>query len=79
MGWRRFLEAPMLDLASVLALSQSCAPSVAPQTLAAIAHVESRFDPLAIGVNGNGSRPARARNNSFMAGAGRRALVCTYC
>ena len=52
----------MLDLAFVLALSQTCAPSVAPQTLAAIAHVESRFDPLAIGVN-RGPRPAgRARD-----------------
>lgn len=47
----------MLDLATVLALSQVCAPSVAPQTLAAIAHVESRFDPLAIGVNDGGRRP----------------------
>ena len=41
----------MLDLFAVLALSQACAPSVAPETLTAIAHVESRFDPLAIGVN----------------------------
>jgi len=39
----------MLDLAFVLALSQSCAPSVAPQTLAAIAHVQSRVRPLADG------------------------------
>lgn len=54
----------MLDLAVVLALSQSCAPSVAPQTLAAIAHVESRFDPLAIGVNGGGDRPRRARDRA---------------
>jgi type IV secretion system protein VirB1 len=54
----------MLDLALVLALSQSCAPSVAPQTLAAIAHVESRFDPLAIGVNRNGARPGRARDGA---------------
>lgn len=50
----------MLDLAAVLALSQACAPSVAPETLAAIAHVESRFDTLAIGVNGGGRRPPRA-------------------
>lgn len=48
----------MLDLAAVLSLAQACAPSVAPQTLAAVAYVESRFDPLAIGVN-RGPRPAR--------------------
>ena len=54
----------MLELAAVLALSQACAPSVAPETLAAIAHVESRFDPLAIGVNRGGIAPARARDAS---------------
>jgi len=64
----------MLDLAFVLALSQSCAPSVAPQTLAAIAHVESRFDPLAIGVNRNGVRPTRARNATEAATTARRLL-----
>ena len=52
----------MLELAAVLALAQACAPSVAPETLAAIAHVESRFDPLAIGVNHGGQRPGRARD-----------------
>jgi len=52
----------MLDLAAVLALSQACAPSVAPETLAAISHVESRFDPLAIGVNRGARRPPRARD-----------------
>lgn len=52
----------MLDLVAVLALSQACAPSVAPETLAAIAHVESRFDPLAIGVNRGGRRPPPARD-----------------
>ena len=64
----------MLDLALVLALSQRCAPSVAPQTLAAIAHVESRFDPLAIGVNRNGARPARARDATEAAATARRLL-----
>ena len=52
----------MLELAAVLALSQACAPSVAPETLAAIAHVESRFDPLAIGVNRGGPAPVRSRD-----------------
>lgn len=48
----------MLDLAMVLSLAQACAPEAAPETLAAVAYVESRFDPLAIGVN-RGPRPAR--------------------
>lgn len=52
----------MLDLFAVLSLAQACAPSVAPETLAAIAHVESRFDPLAIGVNQGPSPGRRARS-----------------
>lgn len=62
----------MLDLALVLALAQSCAPSTAPSTLAAIAHVESRFDPLAIGVNrgaGPVSRPRTAEEATRVASA----------
>ncbi|HHG4294290.1 TPA: lytic transglycosylase domain-containing protein [Pseudomonas aeruginosa] len=39
----------MLDF---LALAQQCAPTVAPQTMAAVVHVESRFNPFAIGVVG---------------------------
>lgn len=45
--------------AAVLALALRCAPSVAPETLLAVARAESRLDPLAIGVNG-GARPGRA-------------------
>ena len=41
-----------------VALAQQCAPSVAPQTMAAIVKTESGFRPLAIGVNG-GARLAR--------------------
>lgn len=48
----------MLDLAAILILAQACAPQSAPETLAAVAWTESRFDPLAIGVN-RGPRPAR--------------------
>lgn len=48
----------MLDLAAILLLAQTCAPQTAPATLAAVAWAESRFDPLAIGVN-RGPRPAR--------------------
>lgn len=49
----------MLDLSMILALADRCAPNVAPQTLAAVAYAESRFNPLAIGVN-SGPRPVRA-------------------
>lgn len=35
-----------------LALAQECAPTVAPQTMAAIVQVESSFNPYAIGVVG---------------------------
>lgn len=35
-----------------LALAQECAPTVAPQTMAAIANVESSYNPYAIGVVG---------------------------
>lgn len=48
----------MLDLAAILILAQTCSPQTAPRTLAAVAWAESRFDPLAIGVN-RGPRPAR--------------------
>jgi type IV secretion system protein VirB1 len=45
-----------LTLASMLLLAQNCAPAVAPETLISVAHVESRFDPLTIGVNGRAPR-----------------------
>ena len=41
-----------LSLAAALALAAQCAPAIAPQTLLSVVHVESRFNPLAIGVNG---------------------------
>lgn len=41
-----------LTLPQVLALVAQCAPTVAPETLLSVVHVESRFNPLAIGVNG---------------------------
>ncbi len=45
-----------LELDTMLALAQACAPQVAPATLVAVAHAESRFNPLAIGVNGRNAR-----------------------
>lgn len=43
----------LLELSAVLALAQQCAPQVSPHTMAAIARVESQFNPYAIGVNGS--------------------------
>lgn len=54
-----------LDLAAVLALAATCAPDVAPQTLASIARVESGFRPLAIGVNGRPPRALRPRTKAL--------------
>lgn len=41
-----------MSLSVVLALAEACAPAVAPETLLSVVQVESRFNPLAIGVNG---------------------------
>lgn len=41
-----------IPLSEALALALHCAPAIAPETMMAIVQVESRFNPLAIGVNG---------------------------
>lgn len=64
----------MLDLNLILSLSQACAPQVAPETLAAIAYTESRFNPIAIGVN-RGPRPDRAPRDAAEAARVARALL----
>lgn len=46
-----------------IAMAQQCAPTIAPQTLAAVAHVESSFNPFAIGVVG-GRLERQPRNQS---------------
>jgi type IV secretion system protein VirB1 len=46
----------ILDVATLLSLAGSCAPTVAPETLISIVHTESRFNSLAIGVNSPGVR-----------------------
>lgn len=56
-------EPALLDLAAILILAQACAPGSAPETLAAVAWTESRFEPLAIGVN-RGPRPKRRARNA---------------
>lgn len=48
----------ILSLPAALALAAQCAPGVAPETLLSLAHTESRFDPLAIGVNGGKNPPS---------------------
>ena len=51
----------ILELTAVLTLAQRCAPSVAPETMLSVVQVESRFNPLAINVNGAADpRPARS-------------------
>lgn len=50
----------VLELAAVLTLAQRCAPTVAPETMLSVVQVESRFNPLAINVNG-AADPAPAR------------------
>ena len=64
----------MLDLAVVLALSAQCAPGVSPQVLTAIAHAESRFDPLAIGVN-HGPAVGRPKTRAEAARTARRLMA----
>ena len=68
------MEFTLLDLGLILSLAQACAPQVAPQTLAAVAYAESRFDPLAIGVN-RGPRPARRPRDPAEAARTARALI----
>jgi type IV secretion system protein VirB1 len=46
-----------IDLPTMMALAEACAPTVAASTLLAVAQAESGLEPLAIGVNGR--RPAR--------------------
>lgn len=68
------MEFALLDLGLILSLAQACAPQVAPQTLAAVAYAESRFDPLAIGVN-RGPRPVRRPRDPAEAARTARALI----
>lgn len=46
----------IVPLATFVALAPGCAPSVHVETLAAVAHAESRFDSLAINDNTSGRR-----------------------
>lgn len=68
------MEPVLLDLNLILSLSQACAPQVAPETLAAIAYAESRFNPIAIGVN-RGPRPSRQPRDAAEAARVARGLL----
>lgn len=59
----------LLELSAVMALAQQCAPQVAPETMAAVAHTESRFNPYAIGVNRSAglTRQPRTREEAIRA------------
>jgi type IV secretion system protein VirB1 len=54
----------LMDLSAALALANTCAPSIAPETLLSIVSVESGFDPLVIGVNGARPRTVRSATKS---------------
>lgn len=48
--------------AAILGLAAQCAPNVAPSTIAAVVHTESKGHQFALGVNGVARQPARPRN-----------------
>jgi type IV secretion system protein VirB1 len=57
----------ILELAAFLSLATTCAPGVAPETLAAIARAESGFNVLAINLNGagGGTQPVGMREEAI--------------
>jgi type IV secretion system protein VirB1 len=57
----------ILDLAAFAALAAACAPSVAPETLAAVARAESGFNAHAINLNGagGGTQPVGSREEAI--------------
>lgn len=63
--------------AAILALASQCAPSVAPQTVAAIVQTESRGNPFALNVNG-ARQPARQLNAADAAATARRYVAAGY-
>jgi len=68
----------IFDVAGLLALAASCAPSVAPETLIAIVHTESRFDSLAIGINSAGVRNPAAISKAQAVASARRLMRQGY-
>lgn len=58
----------ILDLAAFAVLAAACAPSVAPETLAAVARAESGFNAHAINLNGagGGTQPVGSREEAIV-------------
>jgi type IV secretion system protein VirB1 len=63
-----------LALPAVLPLLAACAPAVAPGTMLPLVRVESRLDPLAIGVNGQHPRQLHPGTRAEAATMARRLL-----
>ncbi|MDP3749292.1 MAG: lytic transglycosylase domain-containing protein [Phenylobacterium sp.] len=65
----------ILELAAALALSERCAPKIAPGTLIPIVRTESGFDTLAIGVNRGATGWARPRTPQAAAQIARKLIA----
>ena len=63
--------------AAIFALASQCAPSVAPQTVAAIVQTESHGRPFALNVNG-GSQPPPQANAASAAEIAKRYIAAGY-
>ena len=63
--------------AAIFALASQCAPTVAPQTVAAIVQTESHGRPLALNVNG-GSQPSPQANAASAAATAKRYIAAGY-
>ena len=63
--------------AAIFALASQCAPSVAPQTVAAIVQTESHGHPFALNVNG-GSQPPPQTNPASAAATAKRYIAAGY-
>jgi type IV secretion system protein VirB1 len=68
----------LLNWLVVTALAAACAPTAAPSTLAAVAKVESGFDPLAIGVNGPSGRQLHPATRAEAAATARRLIASGF-
>jgi type IV secretion system protein VirB1 len=66
-----------LSDAAILVFSLQCAPNVAPETVLAIVHTESRGQPLALNVNG-AKQPARPKNAADAIATAQRYVAAGY-
>lgn len=68
----------ILEIATVVALSHQCAPSVAVETLVSLVHTESRFNPYAIGVNAKGVKAPHPVDRASATAAARSLIARGY-